>query len=564
MQQTALFDEAQSDASLLDLDWEARRARVLARFEAGVGVIEREVLSAGYTPRVAFSGGKDSLTTLILVCEALRRRQAAGATVPTLHVTSANTRVENPAVLDLISGDHAAVRQWGATHGISVDCEMVGPGLSSDLWVQVIGGRSLPPHRALKRTNCSTDWKVRPSARATARINRALKAQGKKESVTLLGTRFDESDQRSKRMRMRGESSEKVRTGSVGSTEYLTLSPIAEWSQEEVFAFLQGVGDGWVESFRPNHNETLALYNDAAGFGCVLVPDPNTVNRASSCGGRFGCYACLIVSDDRSMRNMTLLTEHEPLKPLHAVRDILDRVSMDMRRRATRITNVDLAEGTCKVEPRGRLDARTREALLRLLLSVQAEENIRAEGAGEAPRFSLISEDQLIAIDYLWAVDGGHAPHAGLAIWRSVERGDRLLPADWPDEVAALEARPASATTQRIPAALLRGIDLPDDPLALTGADTQAVWWRHDEDAFTVDAEGAACVLAYEADDWLDGARHGSCGQAEASYLSIGVVAHPRGQAGARVRSRVRRGLYAGLEGLESCPDRRTGQFDLV
>ena len=465
--QTSLFPDAGADtAPLLSLDWDARRERVKARFEAAVAVVLEHVVQAGYTPRVAFSGGKDSLTTLIVVCEALRRLRGSGVAPPTLHLTSADTRVENPAVIELIQSDHAALRAWGAAQGISVKSEIVGPPLSSDLWVQVIGGRSLPPHRALKRTNCSVDWKVRPSMRATRRLNAALRESGKGESVTLLGTRFDESDRRSARMRMRGESATTVRIGNVDGVEYLTLSPIAEWAQEEVFALLQGVGDGWIPSFRGDHNETLRLYNDAAGFGCVLVPDPGQIKRAKGCGSRLGCWSCLQVEEDRALKNMLMLDEHAAVAPLNALRSVLDRVALDAGMRDTRITSVNLERGTCKVEPGGRLSAQVREDLLMTVLSVQAMEVERAGREGESTRFTILSAEQLVAIDYLWSVDGGHAPHAALRISREVESGARMLPQDWGGDRAAAWRPDGGAFMCAIPAALLRGAELSDDPLA--------------------------------------------------------------------------------------------------
>lgn len=275
----SLFEEVAPVRATANESFAERRERIRAQFDDAVELIREKIIGAGHTPRVAFSSGKDSLTTLVIACEAMRQARDRGYELPTLHVTSANTGVENPEVVGLIRRNHEAVRQWGAREGIPVAPKIVEPPLSARMWVQTVGGRSLPAHRALNRSSCSSDWKVRPSLRHTREIDRALATQGKPPSVSLIGTRFEESHRRSQRMRERGESASAIKTGKTDGYEYLTLSPIADWRQDEVFAFLQDIGDGHFPSFQSNHQDTLQLYNDGAGASCILVPDPSQLSR---------------------------------------------------------------------------------------------------------------------------------------------------------------------------------------------------------------------------------------------------------------------------------------------
>lgn len=549
-QQSNLFAEAEAPKPLSE-SFADRRARIAEQFEAAVSIIQSEVIDAGFTPRVAFSSGKDSLTTLIITCEALRRAAEQGVAVPTLHVTSADTGVENPEVLSLIHGNQAAVAAWGAEHNLPVQTEIVRPPLSSRLWVQVLSGRALPPHRALNRGNCSQDWKIRPAMAETRRIDRELAAKGRRPTVTLLGTRFAESDRRSQRMRQRCESSSTVRLGESDGYRYYTLSPIADWATEDVFAFLQDVGQGHFPSFAPDHQDTLTLYNSGAGAGCVLVPDPSQINRSGACGGRWGCWSCAQIGDDLSMRNLLFLDEHRHLAPLYRLRGYLDALTLDASARGVRITKVDAAKASFRAEADGAFSAETAEELLRLLLSIDADEGERAREVGEDPAFEVLSDEELVAIDYLWGVNGRHAPHQALRIAREVAHGHRLYPPN--DPAPARMALSVAPRYFRIPTAIIKAAGIAmDDPAALSGDDSNPVWWRSDARSFSVDPESAALALALEADDWLNASPHTTPLQAAQAWLLLGTVAHPVSQRRAMQDNRLRGLLYrAWAEGAE-------------
>jgi 3'-phosphoadenosine 5'-phosphosulfate sulfotransferase (PAPS reductase)/FAD synthetase len=63
---------------------------IVSKMEAAIGVMQRYI-ELGHSLSCAYSGGKDSTCTLVLMLEAIRR---AGGTTITHHVQSADTTIE--------------------------------------------------------------------------------------------------------------------------------------------------------------------------------------------------------------------------------------------------------------------------------------------------------------------------------------------------------------------------------------------------------------------------------------------------------------------------------------
>ena len=75
--------------------------QVLMKMEAAIGVMQRYV-EQGYSLSCAYSGGKDSTCTLVLMLEAIRR---AGGSARQHFVQSADTTIESPTIANFL---HAA------------------------------------------------------------------------------------------------------------------------------------------------------------------------------------------------------------------------------------------------------------------------------------------------------------------------------------------------------------------------------------------------------------------------------------------------------------------------
>lgn len=292
-----------------DIDWreQARRQDELTNRAAVTSLMERSiesirrVLSAGHTLRVAYSSGKDSTLLACLTLEAARLMKAAGETVPDIHVVSADTGIENPEVVALMREGHNAIAAYADTEGLPVHLHMTQPRLSERWWVRIIGGVSLPSYIGMD-ASCSVDMKIKPMSRLTRQMDRQLAQKGLPPTVTLVGTRFDESSSRAANMRRRGESDIAITEGDVGGVKSLLLSPICHWPTEAVWAYLQQAGTsktypGYATSFRA----TGEFYDAAAGGGCILFVGQGQ-KRASGCSARSGCSFCQRVPEDRSGR----------------------------------------------------------------------------------------------------------------------------------------------------------------------------------------------------------------------------------------------------------------------
>jgi DNA sulfur modification protein DndC len=105
--------------------------------------------------------------------------------------------------------------------------------------------------------------------------------------ILLLGTRTDESSGRGQRMNARELSSRNLNPHHE-IPNALVLSPISEWTSDQVWEYLFTNDPPW----GGNHEFMLNLYRQANGGECPVVVDLNT----PSCGGsRFGCWTCTVV-----------------------------------------------------------------------------------------------------------------------------------------------------------------------------------------------------------------------------------------------------------------------------
>ncbi|MEW5891462.1 MAG: hypothetical protein ACOZCP_19275 [Pseudomonadota bacterium] len=182
-----------------------------------------ETIKSGQPLVLTLSGGKDSTTTTLLGLEAIRRAKELGVAQAKHHVSSSSTGIENPAMENHLLDLHTEIEAYCARHSLPVEVNLVQPSLASQFVVTVIGRGTLPrfPENGANRT-CSQDWKSRPQERLARQLREESLGRGFRETVTVLGTRFDESAQRAARMKARGEQAQRPVRNDNG---HLTLSP---------------------------------------------------------------------------------------------------------------------------------------------------------------------------------------------------------------------------------------------------------------------------------------------------------------------------------------------------
>ncbi len=167
----------------------------------------------------------------------------------------------------------------------------------------------------------------------------------------------------------------------------MTYSPIAEWSTDEVWAYLSTHKPLWEK----DHNELFALYAKASGEECQFITDLSQ----SSCGGsRFGCWVCTVVSEDKSLQGF-IASGEENLKPLNVFRNYIKDLRENPKARADYKRD---GRAVYKVGGLGPFLSTTRIEVLKKLL--QVEQEFIQNGGQE-----LITDMQILAIQEQWDKD---------------------------------------------------------------------------------------------------------------------------------------------------------------
>lgn len=401
------------------------------------GKIERaekvltQLMRKGMPVCVSWSAGKDSSTVLNLLLSAASKMRAAGESVPPIVVTHADTMIENPEMVLYARNEMTMVKEFARKHRLNVAIEISQPNLTSQWSVRVIGGRALPPFPGTNR-DCSMDWKVSPMKRLRKQVLKHLQAHCAKgadlEPVVLIGTRYDESAERSRNMRERGESDIEIRRGvdESGKASHLFLSPVAYWSTDDIWEYLGTAQAGAIASYS-NFEDTFRVYADAMGTSCVIVAEDmsKSMKASKACGARHGCSLCTAVGVDQSMENMLGMDDrYAYMRGLNELRNFLAATRWDTDRRSWLGRTIN--EGYIRIAPDA-YSPKMMEELLRYALTIDVREQFAAGRAGlSKPRFQLVNTEQLFAIDAMWSVQAFHRPFHALKIYNDIyEKGER-------------------------------------------------------------------------------------------------------------------------------------------
>lgn len=383
-----------------------------------------EILRKGYRPILAFSGGKDSTCIMLLTLDAARKMRERGEGVPDILVTHGDTGIENPTVALLVRNELRKAREFGSRHGFRVETQIASP-LLNDTWaVSIIGGRALPTFVNSGSRDCTIRLKVNPMNRLRRQL--LIRSDtGAGAPITLVGTRYDESASRSARMTERQETAEQPweREGQ------WYLSPIAYWSMDDVWEYLgqhvSGALDGYTDAA-----DVFEMYASAMeGNSCAVVGDlaSEGAKKSRACGARFGCSLCCAVGRDKSMEGLLSHPENAWLRPVNRIQRFLVDTQYDWSLRNWIGRTLD--EGFISITPDTYSPSMLAD-LLRYCLTADALEARAAARLGIAPRFTLVTQEQLLAIDALWSLHGlQERPFAALQIWSEVhEMGRRFYP----------------------------------------------------------------------------------------------------------------------------------------
>jgi len=424
----ALSESELQTASVVPVDEPTTLEEKISRAEAAL----TSLLRKGHPICCSWSAGKDSSTLLNLALVAAAKLARAGEKVPPIVVTHADTLIENPEMVSYARNEMAQVRDFARKNGLELRIEVSTPNLSESWPVRVIGGRALPPFPGTNR-DCSTSWKVKPQQKLRQAVLKQLReATGRKgpEPVVLIGTRYGESAVRASKMKERGDSDVELRRAVDGSGRptHLYLAPIAHWTTDDVWEYLGTARAGAIESYS-SFEETFRVYADAMGDSCAIVAEEifqaNKAKNSKACGARHGCSLCTAVGADQSMENMLTQERYHYMRGLNRLRNFLAATRWDMSRRSW--LGRTITGGYIRIAPDAYSPAMMEE-LLRYSLTIDIEEREAAARLGIAPRFQLVSLEQLVVIDAMWSLQAFHRPFHALKIWNDICNGGERYP----------------------------------------------------------------------------------------------------------------------------------------
>lgn len=525
----------QTQGTLFDITVQARSCDELtAEAEAAVYAL----YEASSPVAIAFSGGKDSSVTLNIALVMARKARESGLH-PFVMVTSSDTLVENPEIAWHIRDEHRKVRQYAAKHGIDVVTSIVQPSLSQSFQVRVLSGRGLPSYAGV-RSDCSTDWKINPQIRERRALFRQLSRRGLKEPVTLLGTRFGESQKRDIAMTVRGDRHDLPVRNKDGD---LVMSPIAHFTTDHVWEYLGMAGNSLIDSYS-DFEDCRRIYAASVGTSCVVVADAimdGRKTRVGKCGARHGCWSCLQATD-RSLEAMVEFTErYAYARGLVKLNRYLRAIRHDWSRRHW--IGRTIRAGYISIQPDTFHPAEIRN-LTRFMLQLDFDERQRVAREGGRVMFQILPLEAMIAVDALQSLQGIAKPFACWADLRDIEQlGIRYdipeLPAvaatdipaarflhvgnDWDDNSSS-----GAWNGLRDPMVEQLTADSPcAQPLVDIG-EGRLTWKMDTTPTFDVDAESALMIEEFERDRLVEmhdrGFPTGSICAAYRWYLQFGVL----------------------------------------
>lgn len=376
-----------------------------------------DVMRAGNPIALATSFGKDSSAATLMMISAAQRVKNEDVE-PLILAMFGDTGVENPENLNYAMNEMHKLQKWAEKHQINLTSHIARPSIASAFPLRVIGGRALPSFPGTNH-DCSQSYKIDPARKLRKQLLSTLSKNGL-PAVTLLGTRFEESEARARRMHERGDSDKTPVKNKEGE---LVLSPIALWTTDEVWEVLALAGAGELLSYS-DFQDTFRLYADAGGTSCAVVSDAIMSSKPKTgCGARQGCHVCVAVSSDASMENFIAGDErYAYMKQLNAIRNFIAATRWDMSRRLW--VGRTIKDGYIAIGPDVYSPNMMRE-LLRYYLTADKLERIRARDAEEAPKFEVIPFTTLVGMDAMWSLQAYHKPHTAIIDWIDINQNGK-------------------------------------------------------------------------------------------------------------------------------------------
>ena len=314
------------------------------------------------------------------------RGEKIGTLSRQVYVVCNDTMVENPVIEEYVSSVLKAIEKASKDQQLPITVKTTTPQIEDTFWSCVIGKGYPVPNNAFRF--CTEKMKIKPTSNF---ITSQIASDG--EAIILIGTRLDESQQRTKSIKKHEIKGQRLSKHPLNPNTY-TYAPIKELMIEEVWYIINAIPSPWGFD-----NQTLfKIYMDASAddYECPTVV---TSDSHRSCGqSRFGCWVCTVVKEDKSMSAL-IKNGIEWMKPLLEFRNrlVANRNLSEYRNETRRNGQLAVDETGHRM---GNYTMEYRIQLLRELLTIQKEtQHYRSS-------IDLIKSQELIAIQVMWYRDG--------------------------------------------------------------------------------------------------------------------------------------------------------------
>lgn len=339
---------------------------------------------------ITYSGGKDSTTVMQLTLTMLQELHAEGKDHKHTYVVSSDTTVEMPIIERYLQTKLDEITKFAEKSNLKLSAHKLSPKIEESFWTLLLGKGYPAPTSSFRW--CTERMKINPATHFLQNL-----VQEHQSILMLLGVRSAESQARKNSIESRELNQRGLNPHDSLPNAY-TLSPIKDWSNEDVWTYLSENPLPWGD-----HSYMMSLYDKGSSEGdCNIALNP----ESPSCGKtRFGCWVCTVVEKDRSLEGM-LNNGEKWMQPLWEYREMLyiyrkpESGKRDSRRR-----DGSLGDGPFLPEVR-------RELLEKLL---EAEQNITKNyhelkkndiDYNPTEVFQLIKDDEIILIQQNWDADG--------------------------------------------------------------------------------------------------------------------------------------------------------------
>ncbi len=333
---------------------------------------------------VGFSGGKDSTMLASLIFDAVLSIPAEQRKKP-ISILCTDTRVEIPAIADMIEGALDRMRKCSQQHNLNIDANLLKPKIEESFWVNIIGRGYPPPNRTFRW--CTQRMKIDP---VNVFVKQRLGHWG--EAILHLGARRAESATRAQTMASRATRNGLRRHPDL--PRVWVSNPIEFLTTEDVWAYLLQNSNPWGGDNRPLYK----LYASASNGECPIQIDTST----PSCGNsRFGCWTCTVVERDKASEGLLASGDERMEKLIEFRETLLYYRDPANGKRDHRRKNGNNGPGPLLISGR--------RELLAKLLALQEETHLQ-----------LISPEELLLIQQMWKA--ARDPDDGCGVARIVNK----------------------------------------------------------------------------------------------------------------------------------------------